>query len=513
MMRPVTLAVGRNIPDPPTPLQVSGAPGSPITLTWTDKTPTPTGLTVESTFEPKNEIGFRVERAPLSEGGVAGDYAEVGVGLANSASFTDTTTVAGRAYRYRVVAFNASDDPTLFGATASVDVTPASYFNSFVAMPTAYASGAISPATPQSVPADAPADVTFTITPDANYHVADVLVDGVSVGAVSTYTFENMSADHTIEAFFAADMHTITPSVAGDATLGDIWWDTPQQVQHGAMKTFAFVPKPGYRVAEVRVDGVPVSLPQYGGKAWDFYTFSDVTQDHTISVSFEVMDFTITPSVVGGGTISPSTPQTVNQGANSPTFTMTPNAGYHLTELRVDGVLVPTSATYTFTNVQANHTLQATFTSDRMMQVYRFFNLRNGSHFYTASAGERDMVSATWPTVWQYEGMAYEVNLDNSANVDPLFRFYNRVRETHFYTASASERDMVMATWPNIFTYEGIAYNVSAVSRPNTSPVYRFYNNRSLSHFYTISADERNAVMTKWPDIFTYEGEGFYIGH
>jgi hypothetical protein len=43
---------------------------------------------------------------------------------------------------------------------------------------------------------------TFTITPDTGYHVADVLVDGGSVGAVTTYTFNNVTADHTISAAF-----------------------------------------------------------------------------------------------------------------------------------------------------------------------------------------------------------------------------------------------------------------------------------------------------------------------
>ena len=54
------------------------------------------------------------------------------------------------------------------------------------------------------------ADQTFTITPDASYHVADVLVDGVSVGAVTSYTFTNVTADHTIEASFAINTYTIT---------------------------------------------------------------------------------------------------------------------------------------------------------------------------------------------------------------------------------------------------------------------------------------------------------------
>ena len=52
---------------------------------------------------------------------------------------------------------------------------------------------------------------TFTITPDSGYHIKDVLVDGKSVGAVSTYTFENVMDNHTIHATFARK-HTPTPS-------------------------------------------------------------------------------------------------------------------------------------------------------------------------------------------------------------------------------------------------------------------------------------------------------------
>jgi hypothetical protein len=53
---------------------------------------------------------------------------------------------------------------------------------------------------------------SYTITPDACYTIADVLVDGVSVGAVSSYTFNNVSADHTIAASFNAG---ITGQVTG----------------------------------------------------------------------------------------------------------------------------------------------------------------------------------------------------------------------------------------------------------------------------------------------------------
>ena len=52
---------------------------------------------------------------------------------------------------------------------------------------------------------------TFAITPDSGYHIKDVLVDGKSVGAVSTHTFENVVDNHTIHATFARK-HTPTPS-------------------------------------------------------------------------------------------------------------------------------------------------------------------------------------------------------------------------------------------------------------------------------------------------------------
>jgi len=42
----------------------------------------------------------------------------------------------------------------------------------------------------------------FKIIPDSGYKITNVKVDGVSVGAVSTYTFSNVTSDHKIEATF-----------------------------------------------------------------------------------------------------------------------------------------------------------------------------------------------------------------------------------------------------------------------------------------------------------------------
>ena len=48
-------------------------------------------------------------------------------------------------------------------------------------------------------------DITFTFDPDVGYMVDYVLVDGVDMGALSSYTFENVVEDHTIEVYFISD--------------------------------------------------------------------------------------------------------------------------------------------------------------------------------------------------------------------------------------------------------------------------------------------------------------------
>jgi peptidoglycan-N-acetylmuramic acid deacetylase len=143
--------------------------------------------------------------------------------------------------------------------------------------------------------------------------------------------------------------------------------------------------------------------------------------------------------------------------------------------------------------------------------IHRFYNVVNGSHFYTASAAERDIVIARWPAVYTYEGIGYSFDAANSNNSAPLHRFYNVVNGSHFYTASATERDVVIARWPHVYTYEGVAYHVCANQAAGLSPVYRFYNVVNGSHFYTASAAERDAVRTRWPAVYTDEGIAFWV--
>ena len=70
----------------------------------------------------------------------------------------------------------------------------------YIIRATAGAGGSITPSGDVSVRAGA--NQTFTITPNRGYAVSDVKIDGWSIGAVRSYTFENISASHTIEVQF-----------------------------------------------------------------------------------------------------------------------------------------------------------------------------------------------------------------------------------------------------------------------------------------------------------------------
>ncbi len=243
---------------------------------------------------------------------------------------------------------SGTSSPITLTMDANKTITATFAINTYVITPTAGANGNITPSTPQAVTYGA--SQTFTITPNTGYHIANVGVDGVSQGAIDLYAFTNITANHTISAAFAINTYTITPTAGAHGTITP---STPQTVNYGASQTFTITPNTGYHIAEVGVDGI--SQGPIG-----FYTFNNVTANHTISAAFAINTFIITPTAGAHGTITPSTPQTVNYGA-SQTFTITPNTGYHIAEVGVDGISQGSIGLYAFTNVMASHTITAAF--------------------------------------------------------------------------------------------------------------------------------------------------------
>ncbi|MEO5702201.1 MAG: DUF1800 family protein [Casimicrobiaceae bacterium] len=95
------------------------------------------------------------------------------------------------------------------------------------------------------------------------------------------------------------------------------------------------------------------------------------------------------------------------------------------------------------------------------------------------------------------------------ADASPVYRFYNTAKGTHFYTISATERDDVMLRYAG-FVYEGPVFWAFPQAVPATSPVYRFFNTQTGTHFYTASTDEKDYVIAHYPEL-TFEGPAYWL--
>lgn len=92
---------------------------------------------------------------------------------------------------------------------------------------------------------------------------------------------------------------------------------------------------------------------QYGHSIFELEVYGTVANATT---------YNIVASAGSNGTISPTGTVSVNQGSNQ-TFTITPNAGFAISGVLVNGVSQGAISTYTFSNVTSNHSISATFSA------------------------------------------------------------------------------------------------------------------------------------------------------
>jgi hypothetical protein len=227
------------------------------------------GSTQAITWTATSGVGVTSVDLAYSTDGGATFQNVIAMGLANSGSYSwlvpNTPTTRARVH---VTAHDAA------GKTGS-DASDADFtIDTWVIIASASAGGSISPSGTVGVVHGG--SQGFAITSDTGYHVANVLVDGSSVGVLTNYTFTNVTANHTIGANFALNAYTITASAGPNGTITPAGAVT---VAYGSDRTFTMTPNPGYSVTILRVDGGLVSPA-------GSYTFAHVTANHTLEVFF-----------------------------------------------------------------------------------------------------------------------------------------------------------------------------------------------------------------------------------
>jgi Chitobiase/beta-hexosaminidase C-terminal domain/Divergent InlB B-repeat domain len=361
---------------------VDGAP-QPLGLNYTFRNVT-ANHKIEVTFTPDNytiKAFAKLGASFTTQGGTISPAGNTDVPKGTNQTYT-ITPAPGYAVLYVIVdASNLGPISSYTFTNVNIGHTITAYFtvasNKITASVDPNANGSISPY--GVTPVQDKGSQTYTIMPAAGYHVADVLVDLVSVGAVTSYPFTNVMADHTISATFAPNpSYDILTNVVGTGSISPtgVILTGPNSGQNGVSvlggtaKTFNITPDTGSLIDYVKVDGVSVS------PAPTSYTFTDINAGHTIEAGFKTDQtynqpppstetFTITASISGacGGTITPWGVNGVNSvsGGSNVTYTVSPGADCTTVDVKIDGVSKGGDTYFYFTNAKADHTIEAIF--------------------------------------------------------------------------------------------------------------------------------------------------------
>jgi hypothetical protein len=316
--------------------------------------------------------------------------------------------------------------------------------------------GQISPGTTTVDYGDTP---TFTITPDTGYHIASITVNGepvtVTNPAGQEYQFSAVSVDDSISATFAINTFSITVSQGDHGTISP----ETTSVNYGAGQEFTFTPATGYHIVAILVNGTTVG-------ATSPYTVSDVTGATSLTAEYAIDVFTVTVGDHTHGSISSTNGTSVNYG-DGLSFSVTPDAGYHLVSVLIDGQ--PATAPYNFINVIANgHTISATFAID----TFTITVTQGANGLITGSSSANYGADASYTIAPSTGYHIVNVIVDGVSKGATASYTISNVYATHTVTASfAVNIDAITATVTTTGdTYSvGISGNVTAQQMSNVT--------------------------------------------
>ncbi|HNS20631.1 MAG TPA: metallophosphoesterase [Sedimentisphaerales bacterium] len=145
--------------------------------------------------------------------------------------------------------------------------------------------------------------------------------------------------------------------------------------------------------------------------------------------------------------------------------------------------------------------------------VYWFRSSLYNRDFYTLDAAERDLLLTEGAPLWVYEQVAFRAfDQPVGDTLAPVHRFWSVPLNSHFYTIDDAEADKAIIDYPNVWTYEGVAF--FAYPQGNhpvgTIPAYRFWSDALGTHRYTTSDRERFKLSYENAAVWQYEGVAWY---
>lgn len=145
------------------------------------------------------------------------------VAIPNSGTTDIVVRIGAKTYTLTILRNSGTGGNEGGGGSGSTGGNGGSGYSYYTIKATAGAGGSISPSGNVSVREGR--DQTFTITPDKGYAVANVKIDGKSIGAAKSYTFENVSRTHTIEVIFMKANGNPQTGVFVDVATGSYYED------------------------------------------------------------------------------------------------------------------------------------------------------------------------------------------------------------------------------------------------------------------------------------------------
>lgn len=142
--------------------------------------------------------------------------------------------------------------------------------------------------------------------------------------------------------------------------------------------------------------------------------------------------------------------------------------------------------------------------------VFRFFDTASGTHFFTDDPNEAATVSSARPDL-VIEGVGFDA-VDpaiKDPNAAAVYRFFDQTDGTHFFTASGSEKANIIATRPDLIFEPNSTFYEHTTAQAADAPVYRFFDSVHGTHFYTASSVEQAGIVNTRADLVS-EGIAFY---